>query len=176
MKQYLVLTIMADDEPSVLLEITRLIHSYHCSIETSRMISLAGKFTMSLLVTGTWDTLAKLENSIPTICQQTQFIIHAERTQKPAPHPDKLMTYSLEMVTPEKPGVLAELCAFLDKETIYITEVYSNTYPNRSGTLISSLVMRLKIHANTSLVELRERFLTLCESLNIDAALEPERY
>ncbi len=176
MKQYLVLNIMAEDEPNVLLDITRLIHNHYCSIETSRMINLASKFTMSLLVAGTWDTIAKLENSISTACQQMPYIIHAERTHKPAPHPEKLIRYSLEMVTSEKPGVLVEICNFLIKENIHITETYSNTYTNRLGTLISSLVMQLHIHAHVPLVELRERFLTLCESLNIDAVLEPERH
>ena len=175
MKQYLAVTLLAEDKPSILLELAELVAQYQCSIETCRIVKLATKMSYALSIAGTWDALHKFEAKLTQFAKKENFEVNLNRASKPAPRPNKVLTYNIELVTTARANIISEIAKFLAKERIEVEELTSNTYHSHTGTLMSQLIVRILIPADTPLIDLRERFMTLCETLNIDAALEPDR-
>lgn len=175
MKQYLAISLLAEYIPDLILEISAIISQTNCTFETTRMVHLGSKASFAFLAAGTWDSLHKLQTHLTQFCQDHKIQCEIARTSKTAPQPKKLLCYTLELTTHEQAGILYEIARFLALERIETEEIYTSTYHSRSGTLMSQLIMRLLIPADLILSDLRERFLSLCESLNLDAALEPER-
>ena len=175
MKQYLAISLLAEEQPQLLLNIAAIISQTHCTFETTRMVTLGARACYAFLAAGTWDGLHKLETQQRQYCQSHKIAMSFARTNKPAPKAQKLLCYTLELMTHEKAGVLHDIARFLHTEKIETDEIFASTFHSRTGTLMSQLVMRVLIPADLSLTDLRERFMTLCEQLNVDAALEPER-
>jgi glycine cleavage system transcriptional repressor len=175
MKQYLAINLLAESLPELIFNISTIMNQTNCTFETTRMVQLGSKSSLAFLAAGTWDALHKLQTHLTQFCQEQQIQCNIARTSKTAPQPNKLLCYTLELTTHEQAGILYDITRFLVVERIEIEEIYASTYRSRSGTLMSQLIIRLLIPADLILSDLRERFLLLCESLNLDAALEPDR-
>lgn len=174
MKQYFVLSILAENSPGLLQKIAKLISQMNCSIETSRMTLLGSEVSMAILITGTWDAIAKLEANLEPFAKKNEFKYLTHRS-KAFKHAEPTLAYTIELVCKENQGIISAITDFLVQQNIDIYEVFSNTYVSQTGTQMSSLVMRIYICAQSSISDLRERFMLLCEDLNVDAILEPDR-
>lgn len=175
MKQYLAINLLAEQRPKLLLDLTAIMSQTHCTFEATRLVMLGTKASYAFLAAGTWDALHKLQTQLQQFCKEQDIQICVARSSKPAPSPTKLLCYTLELTTHEKAGILNEIAQFLTAERVETEEIFASSYHSRTGTQMSQLIMRLFVQAETNLVDLRERFMSLCERLNIDAALEPER-
>lgn len=175
MKQFLIMSILCADKPGRLEILAKLIHSTGCSIETSRMAVLGSEVSMAVQISGTWDSIAKLEANIPTLEKKHGYkLLHCRSSQK-AHGKENLISYSIELISIENHNIIPTLSHFFSEQSINIQEVQSNSYISQTGTVMLNLFMRIYIPSRVSIIELRERFLAICEELNVDAIMEPER-
>jgi glycine cleavage system transcriptional repressor len=61
-------------------ELIKAISHYGCNIVDSRISTLGQEFAANLLVTGTWNTIAKLETSLPLLEKKLELSILQRRT------------------------------------------------------------------------------------------------
>ena len=59
----LVITVLGEDRPDLIVEITRAIKDCKCTILESRMTELGHEFAGHLLVEGNWNHIVRLERS-----------------------------------------------------------------------------------------------------------------
>jgi len=69
-KTYLVISALGEDRPGIVSQFSKVLLEHGCNIEDSRMTVLGGEFAVMLLVEGKWNTLAKVENSLPELGRQ----------------------------------------------------------------------------------------------------------
>lgn len=174
-KQFMLISVFAKDRPGILHQVVGLLTQYQCAIEKCRLATLGAEVNITLLLGGSWDAIAKLETQLPGIESKYELSITKKRTELRQYPESNLLPYSVELISIEKEGLIQEISEFFSDQNINIYELSSNRYQSHTGTKMTSLRMRIYIPAAYQISEIRENFLLLCEDLNIDAIIEPER-
>ena len=130
---------------------------------------------MLLQINGKWNHITKLETSLTTLAQKHEFAIRTLRCT-PGAYSEKLITYSIDIITTQRPEIIPTLSQFFMKQKINISDMHCETFAARlTATEMLSLTMKIHIPIDISLADLREEFINLCDELNLDAVMEPER-
>lgn len=176
MNQYLALTVLTHDQPNTLAQITEFLASHKCQIHSSRMLVLGTEFAMLLLIAGPWNGVAKLEAHLPDFSAKHDLTVQFKRTELPQLDNQKWIPYSVELIAHDSNGIIETISSFFTEMGAVIYEVHNNHYTaNPVGIPMFSLAMRILVSADIQLSDLRERFINICDFLNVDAYLEPER-
>lgn len=152
--------------------LTNLIATHSCNIVNSRIIELGPDLAFSALINGKWNNIVKLEKSLAYLTNNHNVHIHTKRnnilsnTEYPA-----CLHYTIHITTIDKPGIFNKLLQFFHQENINIKEANISSH-NYSSNLVN-IEIKIKIPADIHIISLREKFLTYCDTLNLDASLEP---
>lgn len=173
MSHSLVVTALGQDRPGLVAEISKTITDTGCNIEDSRMSVLSSQFAILMLVSGSWDKLAKLETAFKGLQERASLTINSQRTEANEPARDK-MPYTVEVVSIDHPGIVHKLAEFFSHRAINIYEMASGCQPApHTGSPIFTLNMTVELPASTHIATLRDEFIDFCEELNLDAVMEP---
>ncbi len=172
-KTYLVISALGEDHPGIVNDLSKAIAEHSCNIEDSRATVLGGEFAAMLLVEGKWNTLAKIENALPELQTQLGMTIIAKRTGERS-SARSLVPYGVEVVSMDHPGIVNSLANFFAEREINIEDLATSSYAApHTGTPMFSVHMSVGIPANMHIAGLRDEFMDYCDSLNLDAVLEP---
>ena len=172
----LVLSALGKDRPGLVDELTGAVFASRCSIADSRMTVLGGEFAILLLIEGPWNQLAKLENQLAELERRLGLTIISKRTE-PAPDQAAGLSYLVDVVALDHPGIVHKLSGFFSRRQINIIDLMTKTYAApHTGTPMFSVQMHINIPADLNIRELREDFLEYCDEFNLDATLEPYKH
>ena len=173
MENFLVITAIGKDHPGIVDELTMSILNHGCNIEDSRMTVLGGEFAVLLLISGKWNDMAKFEDSIYTLQKKLHLTITATRTEEEKSRLD-VLPYAVEVISIDHPGIVHELANFFSTRNINIRELNTNRYAAaHTGTPMFAMTMTVNVPADVRIATLRDEFLEYCDTLNMDASLEP---
>ena len=173
MKNFLVITALGSDRPGIVNELTQGIAEMDCNIEDSRMSVLGGEFAIMLLVSGNWNTIAKLEDQMPTIGQKLEMNITCKSTEA-RQHASSLVPYTADVIAMDHPGIVNNLANFFSERSINIEDLETSNYAAaHTGTPMFSVHIEVGVPSEQSIADLRESFMDFCDNLNLDAVLEP---
>jgi len=173
MKQFLVMSVLAEDRPGILTDIARAVKECGCNMVESRMTVLGGEFTMLLLVSGNWNTITKLENQLPKLEKRHTITLSARRTTEREARRN-LVPYAIDAVCLDQPGIIFNLANFFAERNIGIADLVTRGYPAvHTGAPMFSVQMAVNIPAELHIGSLREEFMEFCDRLNLDAIMEP---
>lgn len=174
-KNYLVISALGNDRPGIVDSLSKTILEGGCNIADSRMTVLGGEFAILLLIEGNWNTLAKLEDAVPTLEQQLSLTITTKRTAGRKASIDNL-PYGVEVVALDNPGIVHHLASFFSKRNINIEDLQTSSYAAaHTGTPMFAVHMSVGIPSTVHIATLRDEFMEFCDALNLDAVLEPEK-
>jgi glycine cleavage system transcriptional repressor len=169
----LTITALGNKPPHFIAEILTAISDCDCHILELRSSRLAQTTTAYLLVDGNWNHVAKLESVLDSLQKRLEIHIH---TLRPETHHKeyKGIPYSLETISLDRNDVLENITLFLLERDIYIEEICASCYPaTYAQTPVFSTRFILLLPTEIRLLSLREEFLDFCDTLNLDAILEP---
>ena len=87
---------------------------------------------------------------------------------------EQLLPYGVDVVSLDHPGIVHSLASFFSDKQINIEEMSTSTYAApHTGTPMFSVRMSIGIPANIHIAALRDEFMDFCDSMNLDAVLEP---
>lgn len=171
---YLVITALGSNQADLVYKFTKMIADCSCNILNTRMTGMEAEFAMILLVSGNWSGIAKLEAAIPAIERELNITTSIRRTSAKT-HSHQSMIYVVHVITIDRSSILLNLANFLFQQGIDIEDINSYTYQAKNGTRMADITMHINISLYTNIPNLREKFMVLCDSLNIDAGMEPLR-
>jgi len=172
-KTFLVISILGEDHPGIVNQVSKAILEHGCNIEDSRMTVLGGEFAAMLLVEGKWNTLAKVENTLPELERQLAMTIVSKRTKARATDKN-LLPYAVDVISMDHPGIVNNLAGFFAERKINIEDMATSSYAAaHTGTPMFSVRMTVGIPSDIHIAGLREEFMDYCDGLNLDAVLEP---
>lgn len=176
MANHLVISAIGPDREGTVEMLSKAIVEAGCNIEDSRMAVLSGTFAIIQLVSGRWDSLAKLESALKPLQQKFDLILNTRRTEaREAVQPS--LPYTIDVVAMDRPGLVRMLASFLAGRGINIQEMMTRTYPAaHTGTSMFSIHMTIAVPAQLPLAHLREEFLDLCDAENLDGVIEPVKF
>lgn len=173
MQQFLVFTALGENSPKLIEQISRVVRDCGCSITDSRMAVLGSELALTMMVSGTWDAIAKMEDHLPRLEKELGMAMRWKRTapRKPA---DAQMPYAIDVVCADRPGVVHDIAKFITDNDIGIQDMYTNTYRAlHTQTPMFSLHMTIAVPVDVSISALRGDFMDFCDRLNLDAIMEP---
>lgn len=172
-KNFLVISALGKDRSGIVDQLSKTILDHDCNVADSRMTVLGGEFAILLLIEGNWNTLAKLEDAIPALEQQLELTIIAKRTKERSSD-TALLPYGVDVVSLDHPGIVHHLASFFSRRSINIEDMVTSSYAAaHTGTPMFSVHMTVGIPSHLHIATLRDEFMEFCDSLNLDAVLEP---
>ena len=173
MKQHIAVSAIGTDRTGIVHDLTRVISECGGNISESRMASLGSEFAMVLLVSGNWHSLAKLETELKKLADASGLTVNLRRTEPRSARTD-MLPYSIDAVCLDQTGIVSGLAGFCASRGIDIAEVSTCTYPAaHTGAQMFAVQMIVNVPSRLHLAHLREEFMEFCDSLNLDAIMEP---
>lgn len=173
-ENHLVISAIGEDRPGIVNDLAKCCADYQCNILDSRMTVLGGEFAVLMMVSGSWDAIAKLESNLPQVARRLELMLHVKHTRQRAP--GRTIAYSVNVVAIDHPGIVHEIAQFFSSRRINIEDLQTSTYcAPHTGTQMFNLNMMINVPADTHLASLREDFMMFCDDRNLDAVLEPVR-
>ena len=170
---HLVISALGKDRPGIVDKLARAIYELDCNISDSRMTVLGGEFAILLLVEGPWNLLAKLEDQVPEMQERLGLTITTRQTEQRSDDAN-LLPYGVDVVALDHPGIVYSLANFFSEKHINIEDMTTGSYAAaHTGTPMFSVRMSIGIPANIHIAGLRDEFMDFCDSMNLDAVLEP---
>jgi glycine cleavage system transcriptional repressor len=171
--QFIVVSALGSDRTGLVYDLTRVVLECSGNIVDSRMSALGSEFAMLLLVSGNWHTLAKLETEVAKLAETSGITVSLRRTEQRAARKD-VLTYSVDVVCLDQPGIVHNLAGFFSSRGIDIAELTTRSYAAaHTGAPMFSVQMIVHVPAKVHIAALREEFMEVCDQLNLDAILEP---
>lgn len=171
--QFIVICALGSDRTGLVYDLTRVVLDCSGNIVDSRMSSLGNEFAMLLLVSGNWHTIAKLETELKKLSESSGMTITVRRTEQRPPRPD-VLSYSVDVVCLDQPGIVHRLAGFFSARGIDIADLSTRSYAGaHTGAPMFAVQLMVHIPAKVHIAALREEFMDLCDQLNLDAILEP---
>ena len=172
-RQQLVVSAIGADKPGIVEQLTNRIAQLELNITDSRMTVLGGEFAIQMLVEGPWNQLSKFEQDLPGIAESLNLQTQCKRTETKS-EPDQLIPYAVNVVALDHPGIVHNLSNFFSQRAINIQDLHTSSYSAaHTGTPMFAVHLQIGVPAQVQISALRIEFLEYCDTLNLDAVLEP---
>lgn len=165
------------EDPTSLIDLVALISDHQCTVTKAQYDTQPACRFGSLLISGAWNHLAKLESAIHQLPTAENTLYHLQRLPSAADPPAQDMApywFSLN-------GILASssLLILLQLFAELGIHIYSMAVSEQKFTTCSRPFTNIQFKAllpcDQSLADLRENFIVFCDEHNLDGIMEPGR-
>lgn len=172
---HLVITALTKNSIDAASRVAAIITESGCNIITNRMVVMGQECMISMQVVGNWSSIAKLEHNLPHLEKKYGFSIICRRTEAKK-FDTPVLLYTIQVIGIDKPEIAQQIYNFFVTEGVHVQEAYGDSYiANQTATRMLTFTMIIAIPGEIPIFELRERFLVLCDQLNLDAIMEPHK-
>lgn len=173
MKQFLAVQAIGKDRPGLVHDVVRIIADCGASLSESRVLPLGSDLAMQMLVSGNWHAVARLESELARLAESSGLALTLRRTEARGLR-ENHVPYSIDVIGPDQPGIVAGLTGFFTSRQVEITEVATRAYvAQQTGAAMFAVQMSVNVPVRSHIAQLREDFMDYCDSQNLDAILEP---
>lgn len=173
--EHITLTFLADDYKTAINEVIYLASKHQCHIEESRMSTLGNIFAGIMHFAGHWNNIAKLEESLLAFQANKELQLYFKRCE-PLNVTGNFLPYLAQVVALDTPGLVYDVSRFFSEQQIYVIDLHSEPFTTgHSDTMMLTISLRINIPAEINISDLRERYMILCDELNVDGIMEPEK-
>lgn len=170
MKTSLVLTVIGDDRPGIVEQLSDPIVATGANWEESRMARLAGKFAGLLRVSVDSDRAEALIAALASVSSGGLTVVVERSADTQA---QTFRTLSLELLGNDHPGIVRDLSRVLAQQGVNIEELETETMSApMSGDTLFRARATLRIPATTTLDRLRDALEKVAGELMVDVALD----
>lgn len=172
----LVITVLGNNQPDLIIELTHTIKEAKCMVVESRMTELGRQFAGHMMVEGNWNHIARLENALDTLANRFQLKIQMMRAEETEGEviEEPGLPYAIDIFATDQINNIHDLSEFLANRGVSILDISSSRYPAPFTTAPLFLAhMIVRIPVGMRIVSLRDEFLDFCDQMNLDAILEP---
>ena len=171
MRTSLVLTVIADDKPGIVEQLSDQILEAGANWEESRMARLAGKFAGLLRVSIESEHADALAARLTTFDPSLAVVV--ERSADP--QGGDVRTVHLELVGNDRPGIVRDISRALAQHGVNIEELETETTTApMSGEALFQARATLRIPSTVTPGQLRRDLESLADELMVDLSLEDE--
>lgn len=171
----LAISVLGQYSKSFVGDLLSVVSACHCSILELNSNNLNKITTAYLLVDGNWNHIAKLETLLESLRERYGMQLALMRPEEtPEEKPPIGVPYTLETISVEKADLLFMVAGFLLDRGVVIEEISAGLQPaiNPDNPVFTSRFLLL-VPPSVRILSMREEFLDFCDSINIDAILEP---
>jgi glycine cleavage system transcriptional repressor len=172
-RKYLSITALAPTRDGLSAELIAGVEQRGCEVAECRIVPLGNHFAASLLLTGNWSALGKLESALPGLADRLGLELRFAHTELPESAPD-YRPYSAEVIAPQHSKLLSEILQFFAGQDVRVMEISAQAYESGfTGAPMCSIHLALQVPMTQHPQSLREAFMDLCDDLHADGMLDP---
>lgn len=182
--QNLIINFIGLDQFTALCPLFKLINDLGGNIIKSKINQYGEHITGCLLIDGRWDTITRLEETLPTIINQLGLEVLIKRTKSDEQAANdcleqssneqlEYLPYKISINNQDEPGIIEKICSFFVLQEISIVDLSTHTYASEYNTELVQIDIKIKIPDDIHIPSLREQFNILCYNENLDASLAP---
>lgn len=176
MNQSLIISTLGPNRPGLLESLARHISQSGCSVTHSRGSLIDGQLLFMARLTGSWDTLARVEASAERLERELGVDIQLRRTESSDETGNRL-PYTVDIVASDRTGTLTEVIAFFQQHDTDVAEVVTQSYvSDHTQTPMATIQMTVHVPEQQPLTLVRDNFMELCDRLNLDGLMEPIKH
>lgn len=174
-EQFLVISALGKNPMELTNVLSRASQESRCSVVSTRLTRHGEVCALVLQVNGSWDGLARMESSLPTLAKRHSFTFDVTRSLPLESRPQSL-PYVAYVSAAYRPDIIGELCQFFIDHRVELENLTCDTYqaPQTGGTMLNA-TLTVTLPAGTQISWLRDQFLDFADALNLDALIEPWR-
>lgn len=174
-EQFLVISALGTNPMELTNILCRASHENRCAVVSTRLSRHGEYSALVVQVSGSWDALARLETSLPSLSKKHAFTASVVRSAAAEVRPQAL-PYVAYVSSAYRPDILNELCQFFLDHNVELENLTCDTYlaPQTGGTMLNA-TLTVTLPAGTQISWLRDQFLDFADALNLDALIEPWR-
>jgi glycine cleavage system regulatory protein len=171
MNTSIVLTVVADDQPGIVEELSDALATHGGNWTESSMMTLAGKFAGILLA----EVPEERADSFLRVLESLEIggmEIVAQRSDAPA-RPEGTREFSIELVGQDHPGIVHDITAVLARLGVNVLELETTVQSaSMSGESLFIAHARILVPDDVPLEQLRDEMEDLANELMVDIELE----
>ena len=170
-----VVTAVGSDATGLVNGVTERIHDAGANIEDSRMAVLGGEFSLMILVEGDADTLGRMREAVSAYAEDRQRLeVFFKDTTRSKPRSGE--RYQMRVSGLDHRGIVRQIASVLAKSETNVDGMETKLVPApMSGSLTFVLTAQLTLAPNADAAQLRSALEEVCETENLDIALEPTK-
>lgn len=172
-RKHLCLVALGPDRERLAADLVNAISRRGCNISDCRITALGSHFAASIMVSGNWSAMAKMESALPGLAEHLELTINYEHGQPRHPATD-FRPYSAEITAPQQTRMLGQLLDFFAQQNVNVVEVSAQDYDSGlTGATMSTVHLALHVPLTQHPQILRDSFMDLCDDLHADGLLDP---
>ncbi|HBO22868.1 MULTISPECIES: glycine cleavage system transcriptional repressor [unclassified Providencia] len=164
-QQFLVITALGTDRPGIVNTITRLVSECDCNIEDSRLAMFGKEFTFIMMLSGSWNSIALLESTLPPKGAELELLIVMKRTKsvQTTYYPS---TVTVNIVVDDAPRIVEQFTNLFTTQQCNIAELVSKTQPAHNN-VPAQLEIQITAHdpLDDNGIIIKNKFQQLCTML-----------
>lgn len=173
MENFIAISAIGSNTPGLIERFVKAVRDSGCNIVDSRMTVLGDRFSIMMLLSGSWNAIAKIEDSLPRLEEQLGMKAIAERAAERKPE-GNFMPYAIEVVSVDQAGIVHSIASFFAARDINIEDLFSGSYKaSHTGTPMFQMHLTISVPTDLSIANLRGEFMEFCDHMNLDAIMEP---
>ena len=167
----IVLTIVSDDRPGIVEQLSEILEEHEGNWIESSMLALAGKFAGILLASVPEAQADSFLVAMRTLESRGMHIV-AQRAGTPA-RPTGVREFQLELVGQDRPGIIHDITGILARHHVNVQELETECQSaSMSGETLFLARARILVPPETSLELVRRQLEDLANELMVDLKLE----
>ncbi|MFP4154058.1 MAG: glycine cleavage system protein R [Halothiobacillaceae bacterium] len=176
MQTHMVLCAIIADGPGALERLVETVSRQRCQVRDCRATIMGEWRAVILEVSGSWDRLALLEGALAQLATEEGVSrLHWERVRAEMARIPGL-PYLVDAIGLVESDMVTQVLQFLAEHGIRLRDLSTQSYVPPHGTdAMIALRAQVDVPSSLHLGELKQHFFDLCDRLNLDAVLEPDR-
>jgi len=171
MSSSVVLTIISDDRPGIVQNLSRVLEAHGGNWTDSSMLSLAGKFAGILLANVPEDRIEAFLSSLQSLHAEGMQVV-AQRTDASL-FPQEMREFRLDLVGQDRPGIVHDISEILARHLVNVQELETECQSaSMSGETLFLAKARMQIPPGASIEKLQRELEALANELMVDIKLE----
>ncbi|GLP94763.1 glycine cleavage system protein R [Paraferrimonas sedimenticola] len=138
MTDYLVVTAMGSDRPGIVNRFTRLASECDCNIVDSRMALYGSEFTLSLMLSGEYSAITRIENALPPLSVELELHTIIKRTQSHTAL-EFIGKLDIALTGPDKRGTMSRFTQYFAEQQLDLAALRTQTLDKGQQELHFSL-------------------------------------
>lgn len=175
MQTQLIVNLFGPMGASHLADLLALIQQQQCHALDSHMLSFEQRMVLALRISGNWDRVTRAESALREFAQRAGIDIQIQH-EKTVAEREAVLPYVVDAIGLASADIAAVITRFFAQQEVGIRELSTRAYrPARSSERLIQMRAQIDIPARCHLGQFKSDFFDLCDTLNLDAAIEPER-
>ena len=170
----LVISVITQDRPGIVKEISEAVNQSGCNVEDSRMMVLGGSFAILMMVSGDEACIQTLQGKEQVLSASLGSMVQMHLTADRSLHAEEGQPYIIEVVSLDHQGIVKELSEFVASRSINIESLNTETYAApHTGSPMFRLEMTVNIPTTVKTSAFKNELTDYCDQKNLDVLIEP---